>query len=575
MSRGFSSVQDGLEGIESVATRVIRRPFRFLSGRSSSGSTSAIGSLGEATSRFLGAPFRYAARGKRLFRTVDSLEKVLDLVFLPVTSVAGFAYAWVTTRRVREVLLALPVLVLILPFAYVALSASLRGRGPIASRYQEALQVARKEGRLQDAELLRAKLAQLGVDNSRTEYLEALKIVDKGDYSTGFSLMQQLAPAEAPGFAEAHYWIAFNLVRNDQSTDEQFGPTSIEERSRLAEKHLDQLRAYGVESPVVKLLHAVVLARTGRLKEAAEMLEPISDSVFAAAAMRVRLLVSLERPVEAAKQAESVNRLYLQLDVPASTLTADEHRSRVLAATLLGDELLKEQALLAWRRVDPTNVEPAVLLLRHTESLITETFTKDEFSPDALVTRLCRAEELGSPRPWLALQLRDLIELRGHSESYRFAWLGLLGSPDASDEFIELAGTTAALRGQVDQARKAFSRLTDDGQADPLVWNNYAWALMQPPQPNLLEALQAIEGALKQEPESAIYRETRGQINVLLQRWPDAIEDLEFAVQEFPENKVVHKGLGLAYDATGKKELAATHWEQSGEPRPQNPIANP
>ena len=63
-------------------------------------------------------------------------------------------------------------------------------------------------------------------------------------------------------------------------------------------------------------------------------------------------------------------------------------------------------------------------------------------------------------------------------------------------------------------------------------------------------------------PENAHYRETRGQILIKLQRWSDAVRDLELALNGMPESQPIHRSLAEAYEQLGDATLAAAHRAQ-------------
>lgn len=574
LSYGLIDVLGSFEGLENGVRRGVMRVLRPI-GRmaQATGLGDLFAFLFELPGRVLGrvrSVGRSAARRVGLGGVLESFGRFFGLLLTPFTALAGFAYAWAVTRNRKDMLLAIPAVLMLAPFVYVGFSASLRGPGPVAARYQKAMREARQEGDHQVAELYREKLVQLGVDNSRAEYIEAIKLVEEGDVASGYEVMQRLAPPDIPGYAAAHYWMALRLLTGEDLGEVEETPPTEEGRLTLAERHLDRIVELGGNAPQVSMLRAIVYARTDRPQQASDVLEPYADQIFAAAAMRLRMLVRLGDDEAATTQAQAVPRLFASLGLPASKLSADEHRSRVLAATLLKDEPQKELTLIDWQQTFPDDPQPNQLLAQLTRERVQSTLDQQSFDPEALVERLCRAERLGSPRAWVALQLRDLIENRETSASCREAWAGLLGSPDASEPLIELAGTTAALRGEILQARKAFQRLAADGDAPAIVWNNLAWTLLQEPRPIPSAALEAIAKAIEQEPDSPVYRETRGQAEVMLKRWRPAVADLKYALEEFPDNQLIHLGLARSYEALGQRQLAADHWERSGGRRPPN-----
>lgn len=507
----------------------------------------------------------YVAQLLHIEGAVTSVASVLALLATPFTAVTGFLYAWVVTRRARELALAVPALLLLAPFVYVAVAGAMRGGGGIAVRYQQAVRESQEAGQHAHAELFRQKLAQLGVSTSRDDYIDALKLIDDGDLAQGYERMKEIAPPELPGYAAAHYWIAQRLLAGELTEEDDPALADPQQRLIVAEQHLDRITELGSTGPVLAMMKAYVLAETKRVSQACEILTPYADDSFHVAAMRLRLLMMNEDRVTALEQAENVLDLFDKLELPAARLTPEDHRSRALAAMLLKDHPQTEAALLTWMQASTDDERPREMLASLSRQLVEEALASDFFAWSPMVHRLCRAERLGSPPPWVIGQLNELIRLRPHSNPARDAWLGLLGASQASDRLIELAGTVAAAAGEVTQARKAFLRLTADRDATPTVWNNLAWTLIQDPQPLPTEAFKAVERSLAAEPDNFRFRETRGQVHVQLKQWRQAIEDLQYALNAMPDSREIHRGLARAYEALGDEQLADIHRQRSGD----------
>ena len=94
-----------------------------------------------------------------------------------------------------------------------------------------------------------------------------------------------------------------------------------------------------------------------------------------------------------------------------------------------------------------------------------------------------------------------------------------------------------------------------------MVGNNLAWVLANKEHADLDRALKIIESVLRDDDTDPIHRDTRGQIFVKQQRWNDALDDLEFALQsnQLSGNKQLHQALAQAYDGLDQKSLAAKH----------------
>ncbi len=72
-------------------------------------------------------------------------------------------------------------------------------------------------------------------------------------------------------------------------------------------------------------------------------------------------------------------------------------------------------------------------------------------------------------------------------------------------------------------------------------------------------ATKLAEKAVAMEPANPHYRETRGQILLLRERWAEAIHDLEIALNGMPDSKAIHQSLAVAYQQMGQIEAAQIH----------------
>jgi tetratricopeptide (TPR) repeat protein len=107
-------------------------------------------------------------------------------------------------------------------------------------------------------------------------------------------------------------------------------------------------------------------------------------------------------------------------------------------------------------------------------------------------------------------------------------------------------------RAHWEQAYKLDPRLT-------MVTNNLAWALAYREPTDVPRALALIEQAIARSPSDPRLRGTRGEILVKLERWKDALTELEFALAGGAGTPALHDALALAYDGLGMSEMAAEH----------------
>ncbi len=115
----------------------------------------------------------------------------------------------------------------------------------------------------------------------------------------------------------------------------------------------------------------------------------------------------------------------------------------------------------------------------------------------------------------------------------------------------------------------------------PQVEHNLAWILANTDPPGLLgvagvagagasvpfqrerlkRALSLVDCAIKRGPDFVEFRNTRGCILMKMERWNEAIHDLEMAEGAHPDQANVHAALAIAYKKLGDEKLSALHWE--------------
>jgi tetratricopeptide (TPR) repeat protein len=77
----------------------------------------------------------------------------------------------------------------------------------------------------------------------------------------------------------------------------------------------------------------------------------------------------------------------------------------------------------------------------------------------------------------------------------------------------------------------------------------------------LKRALSLVDSAIKRGPSFVEFWHTRGCILMKMERWNEAIHDLEMAEDVHTDQADVHAALAIAYAKIGDKNLSALHWE--------------
>ena len=124
-------------------------------------------------------------------------------------------------------------------------------------------------------------------------------------------------------------------------------------------------------------------------------------------------------------------------------------------------------------------------------------------------------------------------------------------------------GTNALFRGDyqtaVDHLEQAERRAPDD----PLICNNLAWSMAHLDSPHLERALRLIDRAAQRLPNNPKILETRGLILTKMERYTDALHDLEIVLESGENGADIHKLLASVYDKLGNKKMATQHRQQA------------
>ena len=129
-------------------------------------------------------------------------------------------------------------------------------------------------------------------------------------------------------------------------------------------------------------------------------------------------------------------------------------------------------------------------------------------------------------------------------------------------------GNICCVEHDLDAALFHFERCVAINKKLSIVLNNLAWILAHnEDHPDLERALAMANAALEENPGFARFLDTRGTILMKMERWKDALADLELAVNGEPNQAEVHDKLSEIYDHLKLPEIALQHRELATEIR--------
>jgi tetratricopeptide (TPR) repeat protein len=534
--------------VAAVATRILPASVRDFVGRGVAGWFRLQHWLGEAIWRLI--------EWLNLDAATSWIVWLSQPVWRPIVAVGGLLYAWLMTRPYRQMVWGVPILVLLFPLASVVLWGRTWGRESVAAHYREAVQSARESQDLAALTLYERKLGQLGDETQMSNFRAATALENQGNLPGAYAEMRRLAPEEKLGYIPAHHWILIHLLGNQLDV-----PPA--ERLRIAGVHLAHLESLGKEGRrELDLLRGVYLAQTGLIEEGAKLLEPLTGGSLLAAMQRMQINLQLHRLEEAQKDARAL-RLHLRsAEGKGAKLTSQEFEAWAQAEQLLGERDAWGRVVRAWLRIDPQNAAAR----RGVAALDLVEFNEMLQSPypnaDALAQRLLEMASLMDDTRPLDERARPLYAARAQNPPVAAMFERILETPDAPLPLIACLGAAAAMEDDIPLARRLLASVVAKDPKHVVAWNNYAWTLAREPDSDYKKALVAVNKALEQAPSEFRFRETRGQIYVALERWQEAVDDLEFALNGIPDMDAIHIGLATSYDHLGKPDLAAIHRQQ-------------
>jgi tetratricopeptide (TPR) repeat protein len=460
-----------------------------------------------------------------------------------------FALDWWYSRNWKSLLFSLPGVVLaglLLVLLVLGSQAPVEKR---VDRYQAVAQTALARGDGAAAEVYFRRLAALQDVSPPTRYGLALAAALQGDEARARSLMQSLAPEHAGGYAEAHLWLAKDLL-SQQSQLTLPAATVIEH-------HLRQVLASSQNNEEAASLLGVVLWSRGDAQSALPFLEQTAQR---SPEWQLPLAVLYESRGDsaaarnAAKRAAAHFRKAAEADPRAVEARVSWARSEALMKNFPEAVRILQAGL---RREDPQPFHQALVGVYLAWTVLTPAET-----PEGLATRLELLNQAlihGPNHPQVLTLLADLSVQDGvGTDTSRAALQEALASGTAPATVHLVLGTQALQQGDLERAQTHLELACERAPDMPIVLNNLAWVLAHREPPELDRAGQLALAAKKLSDDPEI-SDTLGTILARQGKYRAAITELETVLRAFPKRPKVHRQLAELYDKLGNAELAEAY----------------
>jgi tetratricopeptide (TPR) repeat protein len=506
----------------------------------------------------------FQRRGKsrgRLRRSVLTLS--WNVVAFPFRAFSNFTshllqvlQAWWSSRDFHFLLRGLPALFVSFLAAYLMIAALLSTSTMYADTYLLAAREATNKEAFDAARIYYQRAIELDGGSDAARFALARASQQTGDYPRMAAILQLLAPDDGLGHWPAHLWVAKSLLSKSKLTGEEI---------RSAESQLRKVVRLRPTNANGRILLGELYYNLGVWDKAIEQLEAVRRQV----------------PEKNLMIAKAYSQLGDERAARRHGLAAQEHfRERVEDAPSNFDDLM----LLAEATMFVEQYAQAIDLLKNAMALNGDEATKQQLNAaitrtyvawsDTLLRRedrkdsreqsfqlLCAGLDYNPDEPLLLERLMTYVtphsEMR--HEAKKFLLQNIVDGRAVGASHLLLAIHAFAAEEDLEQAKFHLERAFKLLPQAPLVANNLAWTLGNIEPHDLDRALRIMSPLIEEFPAAYRFRDTRGQILARLERWQDALDDLERCISSMNDNVATHQALAASYEGVGALELAKSH----------------
>lgn len=461
--------------------------------------------------------------------------------------VFDFACRWWFSRDFRKLIWATPALLMAIPLVVSVGLSPLYSTDSRIQHYRLALESATDEDDSATEALCLAKLNQLGYQRlARAEFKTASALAIKGAYQDAYEVMKKISPRTEPGYLNGHLWIAEALLLGKITEDQLWETIEI---------HTRHAASINRNLPFVKRLQGELHLHHGRVEQAIEAFEDVAVSFpryYATLMHADRERGDMNSAKLCAKRAV---RFFHgdQGKFEGKEITALGYLLWAEAHELLGHQTARFQVLQRGVSQFPNDTALQLAFDHAVDDRLAGLTLNDSTAPQ-LLEEIIQASPR-NPQVWQML-------LRGvnaeNQESHQI--IALLRSKELLPaDFFKRVGDVYFTKTDYSTAREYYELTCEMEPDSAFAWNNLGWILGNVEPLQMQSALVALNKAIACLPDPRFF-ETRGQILVKQQRWMEAIDDLQRAINgHVPNMADAHRSLATAYDQLGNPEQAAAH----------------
>ena len=424
-------------------------------------------------------------------------------------------------------------------------------RGRLVDRYRNSAWRALEAENYPAARIYYERLVGLDRQSEANRHDLAVTLANLGHTERATAIMENLAPLDTTGFGQAHLWLARQILLESAAAP---NPSALQQ----AYAHLTRAKQRLPNAAQVDWTFAQFYVATGRRDAAVPHLEMAAQQMPELYFELAFLLASLGQNEEALRAAQRA-RDHLRTRLAANPNDDQARLGLASVLTNLGDfdgamRILSEGAAL--RPDGPYQQALAAALINRFDQVAAQAGQTDPQQIELL--RLALRHDPNSQEA--LLRLIDLGQGSAADRKQAQELLQTLLVGGYATPFVHFVlGSRAWEAEKPERALFHLERAYELDSALTPVANNLAWILAHADPPDLDRALTIINSVLEHSPRDANYLDTRGQILVKMQRYREALDDLERALPGLPRNVALHEALSVVYRNLGQEQLAEKH----------------
>jgi tetratricopeptide (TPR) repeat protein len=391
--------------------------------------------------------------------------------------------------------------------------------------------------------------------NQKARFYVAKVMERRGQLSQTRSLMQELAPLNSVGFAEAHAWLARDIIKRAQRTK-----SSLPERELM--HHLKANAEAPKSDPEILTLQATILERQGNTPQAIASLEKavsISDEY----ALNLALLYQRNSKGDLQKGSAKRAQAYYEKELKKiDDQTAEEVREELVSQ--LGLSLALQDDLDEAIRVLSAAIRkdlPCLTIRNTLSSVYVFRFQKQLDTVKRLealnLADLESAMSLDPANPIVASLVSQLLAMQSQQNPPLRSMLERNITQGGSSAMLHLLLANEAILGsRFTDAIPHLEIALSHHPNNMTVLNNFALVLVSKSPPETKRALEMINKAIEVAGEVGELMDTKGQILVIAGQDIEAIRCFEKAIAQQPGRLKTRERLADLYDKQKMTDMA-------------------